>query len=54
MQTPPDKVSIQGKISKPVRRRFIPLKGEKSAKFGKAGSPSSSHWPWLKKRARPE
>jgi hypothetical protein len=47
------KESLKGKLSKSIQRRFIPLKGEKPAKLSPGGTPSSSHWPYIKRHARP-
>jgi len=46
------KLSMKQRLSKAVRRRFIPLKGE-NPNLSAAGAPISSHWPWIKKHARP-
>ena len=46
------KLSMKQRLSKAVRRRFIPLKGE-DPNLREAGAPVSSHWPWMKKHARP-
>ena len=42
------KLSTKHRLSKVVRRRFIPLKGENPA-----AAPLSSHFPWIKEHARP-
>ena len=41
------KLSTKHRLSKVVRRRLIPLKGENPAV-----APLSSHFPWIKKHAR--
>jgi hypothetical protein len=50
----PGKVAIKSGLSKSVRRRFIPLKGEKPKTLGADAASSSSHWPWIKKHANPK
>jgi len=42
------KLSAKQRLPKVVRRRFMPLKGENPA-----AAPLSSHFPWIKKHARP-
>jgi len=42
------KLSAKPRLPKVVRRRFMPLKGENPG-----AAPLSSHFPWIKKRARP-
>ena len=41
------------KLPKVIRRRGIPLKGEKPVLLGGTSSASISRWPWLKRPARP-
>jgi hypothetical protein len=47
-----EKIATKNKLSKIVRRRMIPLKGEKTDKLSSVRASSSGHWPWIKRKVR--